>query len=82
MLWPVVGVALFVDALRLRKTLGAPTKGHPKRKGLKALDYGSPWNAKHSRKFFWFFLFTKRTVPARRQRKKRTFDRFINLKRV
>ncbi|MDE6499507.1 MAG: hypothetical protein K2K83_02230, partial [Rikenella sp.] len=25
------------------------------------------WNAQHSRKFFWFFLFTKRTVPARSQ---------------
>ncbi len=52
MLWPVIGVALFVDALRLRKTLERAHKRPPQKKGPKALDYGSPWNASAFPKVF------------------------------
>jgi hypothetical protein len=63
MLWPVVGVALFVDALRLRKTLGAPTKGHPKRKAPRLLTTAAHGMRSIPESFFGSFCSQKEQYP-------------------
>ncbi len=51
------------------KNFAPPENPDPKRKDSRLLTTAAHGMRQHSRKFFWFFLFTKRTVPSCRQSK-------------
>ncbi len=53
MLWPtLLGPGLLMGRKGLFSHYGAPEESPAQRKGLKALDYGSPWNASAFPKVF------------------------------
>ncbi len=67
MLWPTVWAGVLLGApLVQAKVLGALKKNPPgpNYKDQRLLTTAAHGMRKHSRKFFWFSLFTKRTVPS------------------